>query len=870
MAIRRKITKKTLDYEELEKGSGQYMLNRHVKLTLAIALLLGQLDSVQAGFNIPTDMTASPLTINGQTASAFTAKVILFEEFGLKDYHYSESCDPNSSRPCKMPPPQGDANDPAMAFCQNMPAGDQLDDFLKEDLYPAPYYAADDSASSLVNAWDTKIRQCVGLAETDRTYAEGRPAGEWFAHQRYDEFPSQAYFQTAMTGSRINGGLRDRMQRHDYNKGEFAPKGLYHNTVFSNDDAVDPEIKNAFNGTTRNIPIKIHPNLPVQGPHKVWTFDGTLPPKLLQARYGESILFRHYNALPIDDAANGGFGKHTITTHEHNGHNPAESDGFAGAFFFPGQYYDYHWPMVLAGHDSINTTAADPWAGAPDGNGGITPVPGDWHETMSTHWFHDHMVDYTAQNVYKGNAAMMNYYSAIDRGREPSRIEDATDPSKPGWNCNYANASSPNMCLPSGSSLDWGNRDYDVNLVLADKAWDNAGQLKFNIFNADGFLGDMMTVNWIYKPYMEVRKRKYRFRMLNGSVSRIMKIAIVDSNWNKLKYHMIANDGNLMEHAIAFPNNESPDALPQQSIAERYDFIIDFNQPIVGNVYLVNLQEHTQGRGPSKVIPLADIKSGKYKPNYKDGDPAVGRFMEFRLVGCGEYRDQVCTDLSMNPVDYEPGKKKMIPMPTFTNAELKNARHRTFEFVRTATTDNNPWAIKTDGGADLTADMNRISAALTPNQTNLAKGAVEIWHIKSSTGWLHPVHVHFEEGRILYRDGKTPPSWERYGRKDMYRVGGPGLLPDLSAQVDVAIRVREFAGTYVEHCHNTQHEDHAMLMRWDSKVSSQAGNYTQAINIPEPLPTWQGVGYATPTSLPTAISGDTKAAQSFVPPVQPQ
>jgi hypothetical protein len=31
---------------------------------------------------------------------------------------------------------------------------------------------------------------------------------------------------------------------------------------------------------------------------------------------------------------------------------------------------------------------------------------------MSTHWFHDHMLDYTAQNVYKGCAAMMNYYSA--------------------------------------------------------------------------------------------------------------------------------------------------------------------------------------------------------------------------------------------------------------------------------------------------------------------------------------------------------------------------------------------------------------------------------------------------------------------------
>jgi hypothetical protein len=46
------------------------------------------------------------------------------------------------------------------------------------------------------------------------------------------------------------------------------------------------------------------------------------------ARYGEPILNRHYNALPIDPAANRGFGLHTISTHEHNGHSPAESDGF--------------------------------------------------------------------------------------------------------------------------------------------------------------------------------------------------------------------------------------------------------------------------------------------------------------------------------------------------------------------------------------------------------------------------------------------------------------------------------------------------------------------------------------------------------------
>jgi manganese oxidase len=119
---------------------------------------------------------------------------------------------------------------------------------------------------------------------------------------------------------------------------------------------------------------------------------------------------------------------------------------------------------------------------------------------MSTHWFHDHMLDFTAQNVYKGNAVMMNYYSALDRGNE-------------------AHDDGVNLRFPSGTALPWGNRDYDVNLVIADKAWDQEGQLWFNIFNLDGFIGDRMLTNWLYKPYFDVRARRYRFRILNGSVS---------------------------------------------------------------------------------------------------------------------------------------------------------------------------------------------------------------------------------------------------------------------------------------------------------------------------------------------------------------
>ncbi len=112
-----------------------------------------------------------------------------------------------------------------------------------------------------------------------------------------------------------------------------------------------------------------------------------------------------------------------------------------------------------------------------------------------------------------------------------------------------------------------------------------------------------------------------------------------------------------------------------------------------------------------------------------------------------------------------------------------------------------------------------------------------------SDGWAHPVHVHFEEGRILSRDGLPPPAWERGARKDVYRIGSG---PQTSNTVEVLIRFREFLGTYMEHCHNTMHEDHSMLLRWDNR------NPGQAIAIPTPISNWEGVYYEPTLDLPTA------------------
>jgi hypothetical protein len=247
----------------------------------------------------------------------------------------------------------------------------------------------------------------------------------------------------------------------------------------------------------------------------------------------------------------------------------------------------------------------------------------------------------------------------------------------------------------------------------------------------------------------------------------------------------------------------------------------------------------------------------------------------------------------MNPALYLEGNSngpggsplKMIPKPLILAQELADAHHRTFVFGRGAGTDKEPvtiteaqgtnssapsieiddvddfefevnglsvnvaegeglphkvkkpWGIKTDGGKMLVADMHRVDAA--PKL-----GDLEVWHIvNGGGGWSHNVHVHFEEGQILERDGRPPPDWEKWARKDVYRVG---RMDDSGSEVVMAIRFREFAGAYMEHCHNTQHEDHAMLLRWDIENPGQLKPFLT------PEPQWNGCSYTESHAAETA------------------
>jgi len=621
---------------------------------------------------------------------------------------------------------------------------------------------------------------------TNNGPAEGRPPGEWFAHQRWQEFLPKA--GVVMTLGQAASGLR------------------------------------------------FHPKFPAQGPNAVWTFNsgrnsrGILPPPLIKARYGEPVMFRHYNALPTDRTKNGGFGLHEQTTHNHNAHNASTSDGASNAFFYPGQFYDYHWSTTLARCDTINRDASDPRASGPDNDTGLVHVAGDYRELQGTLWFHDHRFFFTAENVYKGHLGMLNYYSGPDRGHES--LDDGV-----------------NLRLPSGGELPWGNVDFDVNLMVGDMAFDPQGQYFFDIFDTDGFLGDLMHVNFAYKPFFEVLPRKYRFRILCACMSRFIKLAVANSQGKAVPVKMIANDGNLLVQPLTLS------ALDFQGVAERYDIVIDFSQFSVGEkLWLVNLSRHQDGRGPEGAVSLGTALGGR------SDDPGVGKILEFRLVGSVQSVDEpTTTHYATDPDPSQVPSKLTDQVPVVTPV-----RERIVEFTRggddprdpltgectpdCGDRESFPWTIKVNGQSAHSLNANRVSI-LIPRP-----GEVEHWTlVNGGGGWNHPIHLHFEEGVTINRGADPIPASEKLVRKDVWRLGEGG-------QVKFQVRFGEYGGAYVNHCHNTVHEDNAMLLRYDILTDPKNPDVSQThvSVVPTPMPKEDGVEYVTPEVLPEGNPFDSK------------
>jgi FtsP/CotA-like multicopper oxidase with cupredoxin domain len=88
------------------------------------------------------------------------------------------------------------------------------------------------------------------------------------------------------------------------------------------------------------------------------------------------------------------------------------------------------------------------------------------------------------------------------------------------------------------------------------------------------------------------------------------------------------------------------------------------------------------------------------------------------------------------------------------------------------------------------------------------RDTAEEWTVQNGGGgWVHPMHMHQEEHRVLSRASSTNSHPDDAGREDTVAL-------DPGESVTFYRKFRTFAGHYVAHCHNLAHEDHSMMFSW--------------------------------------------------------
>jgi FtsP/CotA-like multicopper oxidase with cupredoxin domain len=317
-------------------------------------------------------------------------------------------------------------------------------------------------------------------------------------------------------------------------------------------------------------------------------------------------------------------------------------------------------------------------------------------------------------------------------------------------------------------------------------------------------VGDIFTVNGTAFPVLEVKRRKYRFRLLGASIARCYNLAFMSSTCGpvaapgkqgqyalpdgqqSMNFTQIATDGGLLPYPIV---RNDVEIWP----GKRREIVVDFTKYMDGSpttkgdvIYLVNTLQMTTGRKPNDGTDRLDdgtiVVDPEFDPNY---------CVPIMKIVIGD----IAPDVSQVP-------KKLRPLNPIDPRVLAEAPRREFRLERSG-----HW-----GGEDEWL-INGYPFDPTTPLAVVTRGVPEVWTVENGGGgWTHPMHFHMEEHRVLSRNGVNTP-FDRRHPDDESREDVIALDP--GETVVIYRNFRTFTGPFVAHCHNLAHEDHSMMFGWD-------------------------------------------------------
>jgi FtsP/CotA-like multicopper oxidase with cupredoxin domain len=598
-------------------------------------------------------------------------------------------------------------------------------------------------------------------------------------------------------------------------------------------------------------------------------------------------------------------GPNPIITHVHGAHVNPESDGYPEAWYLPDPAGSgFTCVDDPANADPANDvyvcegTIANQYGVADNTN--VTPgvanfsYPND--QPSTTLWYHDHTLGMTRLNVYAGPAGfwLIRQNDGGEDGLGAASILPGPAPvagDDPNFNAaNRATIREIPIVIQDRSFNADGSLFYPANRAFFEGLGD--GQVPSTPGNIDADLdipfipGDargpsdiapiwnpeaffnVMVVNGVSWPELEVAPAIYRFRLLNGCNSRFLNLSMFRLNKQgrpnkEIPFFQIGAEQSLMPQVVEIVTGKATPLVPGVALWDRV------NGPFKDQALLMGLAERAdvlvdfRGLKNGDIVRMFNTAPDAPFGGFPDvpADPATsGQVMQFRvnsaLLGQSPtdpvLADGVTPNLNaatdpwnvvLSPVenvDTYPGNLSTVtrdmalleeesedvcvsisPAGDITYIDLPLGTEP-FDPVDPANAcfaaGGVPFAPKAavlgiNGSQGPIAPIGQPGSTVTlwsdPIETNPASGATETWEMWNWSADAHPIHLHLVKFKVINREvigvpTLVPPEADETGWKDTV-IAYPGEVTRVAATFDID-------GLYVWHCHIVEHEDNEMMV----------------------------------------------------------
>jgi spore coat protein A len=131
---------------------------------------------------------------------------------------------------------------------------------------------------------------------------------------------------------------------------------------------------------------------------EIWGYNGIFPGPTLETRSGRMSVVRHRNELPVP-----------VVAHLHGGKTPPQHDGYPTDLILPAGGWSAGNGGHMGDHGSTHMGRA---------RQGLKDYRYPLDQPAATLWYHDHRMDFTGPQVYRGLAG---FHSCTTTGRKPCR-----------------------------------------------------------------------------------------------------------------------------------------------------------------------------------------------------------------------------------------------------------------------------------------------------------------------------------------------------------------------------------------------------------------------------------------------------------------